>query len=231
MNISCNTLLLIGPTGCGKTPFGQHLEQHGLLGRRAAHFDFGEHLRGAAAHPSRYPLLDAEDIAAIQHSIRTGALLTDEQFPIAEKVLQSFVASQPLIPDGWLVLNGLPRHVGQAVALSRLLRMAGIAYLECEDHVVAERIATNAGGDRTGRLDDGSDDVRVKLAIFKSQTMALLDYYRVREVPVIRIPVTTTSTPEGHRLALENALRDKKEGHPGGSAPTSIHKKSRLTPS
>ena len=42
-------LLLVGPTGSGKTPLGNWLEQNGLRGVRAHHFDFGTNLRRVVA--------------------------------------------------------------------------------------------------------------------------------------------------------------------------------------
>jgi hypothetical protein len=41
-------MLLIGPTGVGKTPFGSCLEKNGFRGRRCLHFDFGHELRTVA---------------------------------------------------------------------------------------------------------------------------------------------------------------------------------------
>ena len=38
-------VLLVGPTGCGKSPLGQLLERLGLKGMRCLHFDFGKRLR------------------------------------------------------------------------------------------------------------------------------------------------------------------------------------------
>ena len=43
-----HALLLIGPTGSGKTPLGELLERSGLWGRPCRHFDFGERMRRIA---------------------------------------------------------------------------------------------------------------------------------------------------------------------------------------
>ena len=42
-------LLLIGPTGSGKTPLGDLLDREGLWHRRCCHFDFGERMRRIVA--------------------------------------------------------------------------------------------------------------------------------------------------------------------------------------
>ena len=41
-------VVLLGPTGSGKTPLGEWLEAKGLGGRRCHHFDFGTRLRRVA---------------------------------------------------------------------------------------------------------------------------------------------------------------------------------------
>ncbi len=195
MKIPCNGVLLVGPTGAGKTPLGARMAADGFRGRRAAHFDFGEHLRGAAAAPGDYPLLTAEENDIIKNSLETGALLTDDQFVIAEKLLLSFARAARLAPSDWLVLNGMPRHVGQAERVCGMLRMALVVSLECDDDTVLARIATNAGGDRTGRADDQRAAVLKKLSIFKAQTAPLLDSLAGRGIWVERVPVSPTTTP------------------------------------
>jgi adenylate kinase family enzyme len=41
-----NAVLIVGPTGSGKTPLGEFLQQTGLWEKRCFHFDFGKALRG-----------------------------------------------------------------------------------------------------------------------------------------------------------------------------------------
>lgn len=42
-----DVVLLVGPTGSGKSPPGDLLAKRGFLGRRAHHLDFGSALRSA----------------------------------------------------------------------------------------------------------------------------------------------------------------------------------------
>lgn len=42
-------MVLLGPTGSGKTPLGHVFAARGFLNRRCAHFDFGENLRDNGA--------------------------------------------------------------------------------------------------------------------------------------------------------------------------------------
>ena len=44
-----NAMLLLGPTGVGKSPLGDAIAQNGLFGRRCHHLDFGSELRGAVS--------------------------------------------------------------------------------------------------------------------------------------------------------------------------------------
>jgi len=104
-----DALLLIGPTGSGKTPLGNRLEAQGL----ARHFDFGAQLRAGTG-------LNAAEKEFVREVLATGALLENETFYIAEKILRAFMAGHE---DELLVLNGLPRHVGQAVALELLVNV------------------------------------------------------------------------------------------------------------
>jgi adenylate kinase len=75
-------LLLLGPTGSGKSPLGDRLEARGLWSVRCAHFDFGANLRAEAADFGNIKAGDADpgeftsaERAAILNSLATGALL------------------------------------------------------------------------------------------------------------------------------------------------------------
>ena len=168
---------------------------HGFLGASVGHFDFGENLRRAALEPGRYPALDVTEVSVVRHVLETGALLEDHQFPIIEKLFTSFVAQNGLKETDWVLLNGMPRHVGQAEAVGRFADIQYVANLVCDESVVYGRIRSNAGGDRAGRVDDDMAAVRNKLAIFSARTLPLIDYYRQKGVMVIDIPVGMQTTP------------------------------------
>jgi adenylate kinase len=195
MKVRSQAILLIGPTGTGKTPLGECMEERGIFGSRAVHFDFGEHLRRAAASPEDYPLLSSDDIGIVATSLETGALLTDEQFPIAKRLLRSFAEARRLAPTDWLVLNGLPRDVDQARKIDDIVEISTLVVLECDAGVVMERIATNAGGDRTHRVDDDVKAVENKLAIFEACTRPLVDYYMMKNIIIKRVAVSLESDP------------------------------------
>ncbi len=200
-------LLLLGPTGSGKSPLGRQIELHGFGRCRAVHFDFGENLRETVVGNQSDENISEADIEFLRGVLDSGALLEDSQFHLAEKILRSFLASRKASEDVWVVLNGLPRHVGQAKAIDALLTIQGVVCLHCSADVVQARLANNVGGDRSNRCDDDLDRVRKKLEIFDQRTAPLVDHYRQQGVRIISIEVTPLMTAETAWQKFEEALR------------------------
>jgi adenylate kinase len=188
--------LLVGPTGAGKTPLGRLIEERGAAGRRCVHFDFGAELRAVAAAPERARSLDPQEVEVIRRSLQTGALLEDHEFPIALKVLRAFARERALREGDRLILNGLPRHIGQARMMGDVVRIQIVISLEAPPEVIRERILLDAGGDRLERPDDELRAIRRKLVIFRMRTLPLVEYYDNREVPVVRVTVGARTTAE-----------------------------------
>lgn len=193
--------LLIGPTGAGKTPLGMLIDELGLWGRPCRHFDFGERLRRAAAADRPPDGLAAADVAVIREVLRTGALLEDHQFPIARALLEAFIRS-PAPDRPWrtgeqegILLNGLPRHVGQAEDVAAIVTVRAVIHLDCPPDVVAARIRANTGGDRAGRDDDDREAVQQRLDLFNRRIGPLVEHYRWAGVPVAVVRVTADATP------------------------------------
>lgn len=187
-------IVLIGPTGSGKTPLGEALEARGFRGKKCFHFDFGANLRRAAAGELPAGTLNREEIGFVEDVLRSGALLEDEQFHIARKVLECFLAGRILSDDDIIVLNGLPRHVGQAREVDSIIKIDMVIQLVCTPETVFERIRTNIGTDRIGRNDDSIKAVRSKLDVFIARTAPLIDHYRRLDVSVRAIGVTPASS-------------------------------------
>ena len=89
-------MLLIGPTGSGKTPLGDAIEADGLGDGLCVHFDFGRHLRRAADRCPG-PLCDHET-AFVRRMLAANGLLEDEHFHIAERLLRAFLDERHVWP-------------------------------------------------------------------------------------------------------------------------------------
>jgi len=199
-------LLLLGPTGSGKTPLGDFLEKRPLWGKSCSHFDFGRELRRVVAGENASVKLSREEVAFLEEVLRTGALLEDEHFYIAEKLLRAFIAGRRMGRDDLLVLNGLPRHVGQAEAVDAIVDVRAVINLSCPARVVMERIRTNRGGDRVGRTDDDVEAVRAKLRLFARRIAPVVDHYRKRGARIETVEVDEGTRPEDVWKALAERL-------------------------
>jgi len=197
-------ILLLGPTGAGKSPLGDHIEARGLWGRSFRHFDFGENLRRVVAQETPGRQFSQADLQFLRDVLESGALLENEQFVLAERILRQFLA----LGAGEIVLNGLPRHRGQAEAVSRIVHIHTVVCLECSDDVVLQRISSNVGGDRTDRADDQRHEVRNKLALFARRTQPLIQYYSAAGCRVVSLPVLSDTTPDGAWRQLQACRPD-----------------------
>ena len=165
---------------------GNWLQSNGWAGRQCLHFDFGAHLRAGTG-------LDERELQFVRDLLQTGGLLENETFHIAKKILCMAVAGHE---SDLLVLNGLPRHVGQAVALESLVTVRGVIHLQADAATIFARLQNNAGGDRTGRVDDEIALVQRKLATFAERTWPLIEHYRQRKAKVWTVQVGVHTVPK-----------------------------------
>lgn len=188
--MSIDALLLIGPTGAGKSPLGDHMEQNGLAGRRCHHFDFGQQLRSVAARETPPAEFTTSEHRFIRDLLEKALLLEKEHFPIAEKIVSSFLRLRHYADGDMIILNGLPRHVEQAKDMARVVAVRTVVVLDCPSSVVHKRISGNTGGDRAGRQDDDQLLIEKKLGIFRERTEPLIEHYRAGGSSVVRVAVT-----------------------------------------
>lgn len=202
-------LLLVGPTGAGKTPLGDEIERRGFRGRRFVHFDFGARLRALAALPDGESGLEPDEGAVIRTSLETGALFEAADLPMIVKILSRFAAERLAAPGDGLALNGLPRHRDQAEALSGRIAVGAVVSLEADPAVLRARLRTDPGLDRAGRLDDDLASVGRRLEIFRHRTEPLVGYYRERgaEILTVRVGPATTAAEMYAVLAGEGGPR------------------------
>jgi adenylate kinase family enzyme len=191
-------MLLLGPTGSGKTPLGEALSRQGPEGCRFYHFDFGHQLRTTVSDSSASHLFDDNERHLIAEILRSGRLLKDDEFFIADRLLRSFLSQHSLTPGRTeiVVLNGLPRNIFQAERVADIVTIGLVVSLDCPQDVVLRRIQANAGGDRIGRPDDSPDLVSRKYELYGQETKPLRDFYESRGVPIVELPVTASSTTE-----------------------------------
>ena len=203
------SLLLVGPTGSGKSPLGQELERRGLGGRRCVHFDFGANLRTIAAAPDGASVFTAPELKSVRTSLATGALFEDKDMPMIVKIVERFAEARDLTPDSLLVLNGLPRHKRQAEGLAGVAAVERVIRLEAPAAVIRERIRLDPGRDRSARIDDTLEEVEQRLAVFRERTFPLVSYYRERRALIVEIPVTASMTAvEAYQALVKRLARD-----------------------
>jgi adenylate kinase family enzyme len=206
-----DAVLLLGPTGSGKSPLGDHIARNGLFGRNAHHLDFGAELRAIISQNETSSLYTASEIAFIRGVLEGGLLLEDRHFPLARKIFVLFLCRSGFSSDDVLILNGIPRHAGQANDIASVAAIRTLVLLECSIASVFCRLRDNPGGDRTGRFDDDVELVNTKLRLFNERTAPLVDHYRIAGTTTI-VPVmisdATTSEEAYRQISMPAA------GHP-----------------
>jgi adenylate kinase family enzyme len=189
-----NAILLVGPTGSGKTPLGDYLTEKNLNNIKFAHFDFGEHLRNAALK-TEINGLTSKDIEYIKKVLSSGALLENENFYIAGTLLDNFIEKNARSGEV-IILNGLPRHTGQAENILKKVNIKAVISLECTPQTVLERIGKNSGGDRTSRVDDELSLVKKKLETFSKRTAPLIEFFSSKSAQILKLNVETSTQPD-----------------------------------
>ena len=190
-----DAILLLGPTGVGKSPLGDILAQNGLFGRTCRHLDFGSELRGAVSGGQRSAAYSTTELDFIHGVLERGLLLENEHFSLAEKIISLYLDRVGFSQHEVLVFNGIPRHAGQAHDIATIAAIHALVVLDCSADNVACRIRENVGGDRTVRIDDNMDLIKKKLSIFQERTAPLIDHYTQLGCALYRISVSADMTP------------------------------------
>jgi adenylate kinase family enzyme len=196
-------ILLIGPTGSGKSPLGAMLEKR----TGWAHFDFGHELRLIARGEGDFGLTDAER-QYVKDILHDHALFPDDKFPIVEKILTDFIDRNSHAPG--IILNGLPRHIGQTEGISQHVEIKSIAVLECSMEDSVRRVADRLKGltrDHAGRRDDTPKAHEMKFVHFTRRTGPLIDHYEGTGVNVFHVPVGHGTCESDIASAIIKAVR------------------------
>lgn len=157
-------LIFLGPPGAGKGTQAAILSE----GWQIPHISTGDILRTAIAGKT------ALGIQAQKH-VEDGELVPD----VLIMALMRERFGQPDIASGWL-LDGFPRTVAQAHGLEELLSICKqpypkVIYLEVTPDKLVERMLGR------GRLDDTEAVIRRRLAVYRKETIPLVDFYRKRQ--------------------------------------------------
>jgi adenylate kinase len=207
-SLPIDAILIIGPTGAGKSPLGDHIARNGFLARRTHHLDFGSELRFHSSHSPQSPYLSPQELHFIKKVLQDGLLLENQHFPLAEKIIRYYLNRNAFLSTDLLILNGIPRHHAQLQDISRIATIHALISLDCPPHIVHSRIRTNIGGDRTGRSDDNYHLVQKKFQIFLERTEPLKRYFEGARRPIYSVSVSESSTPDhvyAHLLDLATA--------------------------
>ena len=185
-------LLLLGPTGSGKSPVGRALERHAGW----PHLDFGAHLRRIASGDEDHAL-DPEERAFVRSLVATNALFPDDALQLVRRIVRH--ALRPAGVAERVILNGVPRTVAQAVGLGDIVAVRHVVLLACPPDAVSVRIAARRGGagsDDAGRDDDTPEQVARKLELYERETRPLVAHYRGLGAAVVELPVTGDTAEE-----------------------------------
>ena len=191
-----DAILLLGPTGAGKTPLGDFIALRGFLSRRAVHLDFGSELRSIVAVRGASVAYSPGELKFIHGVLEDGLLLENEHFSLATKIIRLFLERARFSSRDVLVLNGIPRHEGQATDIASIARVHSLVVLNCTPEAVFMRIQDNTGGDRTGREDDERVLIEKKMRIFQERTAPLIEHYERAGCGVYRIEITGRTTTD-----------------------------------
>jgi UMP-CMP kinase len=147
--------------------------------------------------------LSGKETAIIKSVLASNSLLADEDFPIAEKLLTAFIEKRKVEPADVVILNGLPRHKNQAIALEKIVDIRVVIILSSTADTIYERISTNSGGDREGRIDDSVEEIEKKIKTYIEKTLPLVEHYKSLDRNILEIEVDLETIPLYIIQALE----------------------------
>ena len=179
------TYLIFGAPGSGKGTQGKTL---GAI-PRFFHFACGDVFRS----------LDTRTVLGqkfVEFSSR-GELVPDElTVQLWHARIADMVTTHTFKPDiDALVLDGIPRNLGQARIMADIIQVKRVFHLSCPDRAsLVTRLRKRAL--KENRFDDANDEViRRRLATFDEESKPVLDFYgpgMVKEIDATQSPVKVT---------------------------------------
>jgi adenylate kinase len=186
-------LILLGPPGAGKGTQAQRLvKDYGIV-----QLSTGDMLRAAAAAGTSVG-------KKAQAIMDRGDLVPDD---IMIEIISDRL-DQPDMANGF-VLDGFPRTVPQAEALSDLLARKGlnldaVVEIQVDEDVLLSRIKRRIHETGGARADDDPDVLKKRLAVYRELTAPVAEYYRqkgfhrgvdgMQEIPVVSAQIDAILT-------------------------------------
>jgi len=140
-----------------------------------------------------------------------GHLVPDEiTVQLWQARISACVRSHTFKPDiDALVLDGIPRNVGQAVLMEEMITVKGVFHLSCPDRSkIVERLKKRALKDN--RIDDANEEViRRHLAVYDEESRPVIDHYGkdlITEIDAMASPVEVL-----HKV-VQTILKKKSNG-------------------
>ncbi|HEK85338.1 MAG TPA: hypothetical protein ENO29_03155 [Candidatus Aminicenantes bacterium] len=143
------------------------------------------------------------EIERLRLSVESGTLFEEEDKELVKKIFHYYLQTHQVLPEDWLVLNGLPRHVGQVNWLRGLVDLRLVLYLVCSEEVARKRLAANLDGERSERMDDRSDIISRRHQIYRERTEPLVGFFNQRGIPVVELKVEENTRPEELWVSLQ----------------------------
>lgn len=195
-------MVFLGPQGSGKgTVIGKIKDRFGV-----PHISTGDMFREALKHGTEFG-------KKAQEYMNRGELVPDD---VTCGMVQERIARDDCV-NGFM-LDGFPRNLRQAEALSGITRIDTAVLIDVPEEVSLERlsgrrqcrecstifhlkfvppkregICDKCGGELYQRDDDKPEAIKERLAIYRSETMPIADYY---EKAGILVTVDGSGTPD-----------------------------------